>query len=147
LILLPASQLSKWRGLDSEFHYASACSVEDYLGTIRVDGVEVFVLGDEPNQTTAVLGRDETWLVRWVAAPNEAALVNSLRHFAPQSESPVEQLASSFSEREYFLTAAGLSGREPDRITVSVSTGPCVARTYLHQAPHIHAIVHVFSRG
>ncbi|TMQ89677.1 hypothetical protein ETD83_38885 [Actinomadura soli] len=95
LLLAPASQLAHWGGatddddgpLETWGDYGRACSVEGYIGLVKVGSLDGLVLGDEPATTTYL--PDERLLLRWAAADSEAELVAAARKAA--STAPWEE--------------------------------------------------------
>lgn len=76
LVLVPERSLGAWKGADGpdsgETHYERACSVEDFIGLVKVDGgAPAIVLGDEPLRTAWRPSEAGGMLVRWIAAPAE----------------------------------------------------------------------------
>ncbi len=81
LILMEHTALNAWRG-DSDpesssdeietSDYERACSIEDYVGVIKVADSTALVLGDLPSQTAHVQINTRTFLlVRWIWANDE----------------------------------------------------------------------------
>ena len=102
LLLAPASQLEHWAGgpddddgpVETWGDYGRACSVEGYIGLVKVGALDGLVLGDEPATTTYL--PEERLLVRWAAADSAAELVAAAKrgvHTAPWEEHLVWDVA------------------------------------------------------
>src|SRR5688500_9199880 len=91
LIALPETLRDRWRGIEND-DYDTACTVEDYLGVVARPWGNVLVLNDEPLSTAIVAAPNELLLVRWVCAPDEEALLTTVRQRLA-SAPPVETLA------------------------------------------------------
>ena len=84
LVLIPRVHLDVWHGIerevgDSMTHYDRACAVEADVAVLRVQGIDVLVLGDEPFSTAWVPEHNGGLLVRWVYADSEKAIIDSIR--------------------------------------------------------------------
>jgi hypothetical protein len=63
-----------------ETDYGKACSVQDYLGAVKVEDDTVLVLGDEPLLTTVFLSVDDrTVIARWYYGEDEQSVENFLK--------------------------------------------------------------------
>ena len=82
LLLAPERYLRDWLGADGPAtgttDYERACAVDDYAEAIEIGDGQGIVLGDEPLPTAWRPARRGGMLVRWVAAPNEAAIEQAL---------------------------------------------------------------------
>jgi hypothetical protein len=135
LVLIPRSALIRWRGA-ADGHgvgtdYDAACAVSSYAGVIHRHGVDILILNDEPLQTTAVATEDAVFLVRWMYAPNESAVLASLRDIRGRLGPPCERASLASVECEYVLLDAASTGSSAgDRLDVVF--GFCPERVETH---------------
>ena len=80
LLVAPRSELSEWGGstaddgpVESWGDYGRACTVEGYIGLVRIGSQQALVVGDEPAPTTYL--STERLFLRWAAAYSESELV------------------------------------------------------------------------
>jgi hypothetical protein len=86
LILIDSELASEWGGISGNYgspesisDYERACAVDDYLGVVDLRRGTALVLGDEPMRTSIVtVEPNDVLVVRWVWAPNERKIVESL---------------------------------------------------------------------
>lgn len=132
LVLVPQTMVAQWRGVsDGGRDYAAACAVDDYLGVIQWNGVEVLVFNDEPLATTCATA-DLTVFLRWIYAPNEGAIVSAaqdLAHYLPQQESGV---VFDCRAARYALFDAGAPGQNVvEMIEVEIAPGTYIVETHV----------------
>lgn len=145
LVLVPWTMVAQWRGAsDGGDDYAAACAVDDYVGVIQWDGVDVLVLNDEPLATTCPTA-DLTVFLRWMYAPNEDAImsvVHNLANHLPQQESGV---VFECRAARYALFDAGTFGRNVvEMIEVEIAPGTYVVETHvLKPNSEVGLIAHV----
>lgn len=153
LLLLPEPLLAEWHGAEgpSTEHtdYERACAVQDYLASIPVGRGVGLVLGDEP-LTTAWLpargGRGGT-LVRWVHAPDDAAVLAALTEEvgAPM---PGQAGVALPVRAPLVLFDSAYAGRDlpPDRLRIELPPGDYLVETLsLHPDPAVSLLLHRFS--
>jgi hypothetical protein len=83
LALVPESTLESWRGVlelpgNASSHYDLACSVADDIAVLRLQAMEVLVLGDEHFQTTWISCENGGLLVRWIYSDGEQPIYDYL---------------------------------------------------------------------
>lgn len=86
LLLLEEHLLAHWHGAFSKStqisttDYDRACNIDDYIGIIEVGSGYGIVLGEEPFSTAwlQLPNPHNSFLVRWVFAENEAAVIDAL---------------------------------------------------------------------
>ena len=99
LIIMNYADTEQWLGGNNSSryhhsHYDMACNIEDDINIIQVNGINVLVLGDEPNQTTYLKRSNNSGLlVRWVWADSE----DDLFHEVKSLEEPIVSRTSGFS--------------------------------------------------
>lgn len=132
LVLVPKAMVGQWRGVsEGGGDYAAACTIDDYVGVIRWNGADVLVLNDEPLATTC-LTTGATVLLRWVYAPNEAAIIclaQELTDSLPQQPSGVEFDCRAV---RYALFDAGATGRSVlEMIEMEIIPGTYFVETHV----------------
>lgn len=80
LLVAPRSELTEWGGstdndgsVETWGDYGWACTVEGYIGLVRIGSRQALVLGDEPAPTTYL--PTERLFLRWAAAYSESELL------------------------------------------------------------------------
>jgi Immunity protein 21 len=82
-VLISAADLHAWGGIDRPEPHSDAeraGTVSGYAGILDVDGARAIVLGDAPHAMTfhEDVDTDDIFVLRWVVAPNEQAIVDAL---------------------------------------------------------------------
>lgn len=126
-MVVPRRSLARWGGLRAPGHpndFDRACSVSDYLGTIRFDTRDALVLGDDPFPTAFVRAPSfgGGYLVRmlWGDDLDKASL--AAHRLAPAAWSP-EPLLFDAGEGDLVLFDAAQPG-EHAQPRVEVGLGP-----------------------
>lgn len=145
LVLVPETMASQWHGIgNGGSDYAAACAIDDYVGVIRWNGVDVLVLNDEPLATTC-LTNGLTVFLRWMYAPDENAIVKAAQEMAPHF--PKQQAGSAFDcqKATYILFDAGDPGpRIFEKIEVKITPRSYVVETHVWKPnDDVGLIVHV----
>ncbi|MBF6164921.1 hypothetical protein IU486_09065 [Streptomyces gardneri] len=84
LLIAPESEFGHWGGasgrdgpVETCGDYGRACSVEGYIGLVRIGSQQALVLADEPDRTTYLPA--ERMFLRWAGADSEEELVAAAR--------------------------------------------------------------------
>ena len=145
LVLVPKTMVGRWNGVnEGGGDYAAACAIDDYVGVIRWNGVDVLILNDEP-LATACLTAGIIAFLRWVYAPNEAAITSvaeELTDSLPQQQSNV---MFHCRESRYTLFDAGAPGRSlVEMIEVDIMPGTYLVETHaMKPNDNVELIAHV----
>lgn len=144
LVLVPKTMTVRWRGVsDGGDDYAAACTVDDYVGVIRWNGVDVLVLNDEPLATTCLAGGLTTFL-RWMYAPNEDAITNAIQDMSCQFSERQRGVAFDCRATRYILFDAGSPGQSiVEMIEVDIAPGSYVVESHVWKPnENVGLIVH-----
>ena len=129
LILFPADRLSNWQGAFNKGNalsdYDRACSIVDFIGTLQVGSSTALILNDEPLQTAWCQLNDTChgYLVRWVYAESESAVVAFLEHL-PNSTFSLSTTFFLPTAKTCLLFDSALTGdalRENDYLSIDFS--------------------------
>jgi hypothetical protein len=128
LVLVPATKVAQWRGIrDGGGDYAAACAVDDDVGVIRWNGVDVLVLADEPLATACIAG-ELTVFLRWSYAPNEGAIENVVRGMMLELSEPRSRVSFDCQTTRHVLFDAGAPGSSVDEaIELGITPGGYVS--------------------
>lgn len=149
LVLLDASVLEFWQGAEGD-DYERACDVEGVVGTLKKDGHDILVLGDEPLETMYHRDGQEDYLVQWMYAPDEDAVIKVLEAMpdalASEISPPVEVC---FAEGRQLLADAAFPGsRASDHLELSLTPGRYSVHTFDYKpSDDIHLVVHKLVRS
>ena len=145
LVLVPQAMAVQWHGVSNGGNdYTAACTIDDYAGVIRWNGVDVLILNDEPLATTC-LTNGLTVFVRWMYAPNENAITDVIhdmvRHFPKQERG----ITLDCKADRYVLFDAGAPGSTVNEtIEVNVAPGPYMVETHMWRPNEdVGLVVHV----
>lgn len=149
LVLLDEHLLELWKGVgDAEWSpgsgtdYDRACSIEGYLGRLKVSDGEALVLGDEPMPTCALAGDFGAVLVRWVYGP--ADWEPDVTSVWAEQEWTFESNWVVHCERQALQGAAfGGADEHADRLWLALSPGAyeVLSSTYRRE-PEVEMILH-----
>ena len=145
LVLIPETMAVQWHGVsDGGSDYAAACTIDDYVGVIRWNGVDVLILNDEPLATTC-LTSGLTMFLRWMYAPNEDAIANVIRSITSHFSRRERGIAFSCQAARYVLFDAGTPGQNiGEAIEVDIAPGPYVIETHIWEpSEDVGVVVHV----
>ena len=145
LVLVPETIASQWHGVSNGgSDYAAACAIDDYVGVIRWNGIDVLILNDEPLATTC-LTNGLTVFLRWVYAPDEDAIVKAIQNMAHHF--PKQQAGAAFDcqASTYALFDAGTPGQHiSEKIEVEIAPGSYVVETHVWKPNEdVKLVVHV----
>ena len=145
LVLVPKSMVGQWHGVtDGGSDYRAACSVVDYADAIRWRGVDVLVLNDEPLATTC-LANGLTMFLRWMYAPDEAAITHEIEVMAGRFAKQQHGVAMHCRESSYILFDAGAPGKSTvETIEVDLAPGAYLIETHVWKPnEEVGVIVHI----
>jgi hypothetical protein len=127
-------------------HYGMACEVENYTGVAQWRDNSVLVLNDEPYQTAIYEDELGLMLVRWMYAPDEASVVQSLRAVRDHLKLPVETVELSVKEATQFLMDAAADGaRTNDVLEVKLKPGRFLISTHVYRpTDELALLIHIF---
>ena len=146
--MVPESLTGSWGGASQETpmigdDYERACSILCRLGVISVGGGDALVLGDSPDDTTAIETSIGPALLRWQCADSEAELLLSVSENAATA-SVVETLHHTFLESSQILSDSAWPGAEfEDLLMFHIKPDPYKITTRAFSDERVGFLLHI----
>jgi hypothetical protein len=143
LLLLEEHLLTDWRGVFAESNqiptsgYDRACNIDDYIGIIEVGSGYGIVLGDEPFLTawSQLPDPQKSFLIRWVFAENEAAVIEALTNLQELKWENTEVEIKLSGDKLVLFDAACDGSQIDDRLEIEIPKGSYTVETF-HYKPN-----------
>jgi hypothetical protein len=145
LILIDETLRLLWGGVDSgHSHYMEACSINDYLGVVRVDSGEALILGEEPLTTTWISGSQLNGALCRVAYAETVSSAETLLRQIPDQLPSVCTVEVSIVSAQQAVFDAAVPGKrvtDGERLDIVLAPGRYRVETALFNPDERHSFV------
>ena len=140
-IIMEKANFKYW---DSINDYEKICSVKDFIGTIKLQNINILVLGDESMPLKIICKDNAILIVRWVYAPNKKKVEDVIKTINFMTLPIIENFTMNWKSTEliFFDSIKSCDEIKNDYIEIKLQKKNCNIKTFEYKKSDISLIIH-----
>lgn len=128
---------------DAEKSYNTICGVDEYAGTVEIDGHKIVVLGDEPMSVKVIRQGDETIIIRWRYAPGASEVESIVNNLDFEALTEISREVIDFDSRDLMLfDSAAYLKEDSNAVKLQTLHKTVNITTYEYNSESVALIIH-----
>lgn len=128
---------------DAEKSYNTICGVDEYAGTVEIDGHKIVVLDDEPMPVKVIRQGDETIIIRWRYAPGASEVESIVNNLDFEALTEISREVIDFDSRDLMLfDSAAYLKEDSNAVKLQTLHKTVNITTYEYNSESVALIIH-----
>lgn len=128
---------------DAEKSYNTICGVDEYAGTVEIDGHKIVVLGDKPMPVKVIRQGDETIIIRWRYAPGASEVESIVNNLDFEALTEISREVIDFDSRDLMLfDSAAYLKEDSNAVKLQTLHKTVNITTYEYNSESVALIIH-----